>query len=120
MVTAAEKIQDPPEGTETPSKLRSYDTSLLSQADAMAGKARDGKLQLEDVENLIRAAFRETTAYPTVARVKPFERVSRSALAGEIHAQFSDVAAVAWTTPAADPVPGMELPTINSLSVGVV
>jgi len=54
MVTAAEKIQDPPEGTETPSKLRSYDTSLLSQADAMAGKARDGKLQLEDVENLIR------------------------------------------------------------------
>lgn len=76
-----------------------------------------------DVENLIRAAFRETAAYPDVARVAPFERVSRSALAGEIHEEFgSKVEAVDWTAPVADPAPLMQLPVIRraSLDAGAV
>lgn len=93
------------------------DVTITADANLTAGD----KTQLgTDVENLIRAAFRETTAFPNVPRVAPFERVSRSALAGEIHEEFGDdVDSVDWTLPAADPVPALELPVINLITVGV-
>ena len=69
---------------------------------------------------LIRAAFRESAAYPDVARVAPLRRVSRSALASEIHDEFgSKVEAVDWTAPVADPEPQIQLPVINTLTVTV-
>jgi len=72
------------------------------------------KIQLaSDVENLLRAAFRENAAHPTVPRVAPFERVSRSELAGEIHEAFANAEAVDWIQPAADPLPVLELPVIH-------
>lgn len=94
------------------------DVTITADPNLTAGD----KTQLgTDVENLLRAAFRESATYPNVARVAPFERVSRSALAGEIHEDFgSKVEAVDWTAPVADPAPLMELPVINSIVVGVV
>jgi len=80
-------------------------------ADAAADQADKDQLQA-DVENLLRAAFRESAAYPAVPRVAPFERVSRSALSGEIHEAFPLAEAVDWTAPAADPEPNLELPVI--------
>ncbi|MDH5751559.1 MAG: baseplate J/gp47 family protein [Deltaproteobacteria bacterium] len=72
-----------------------------------------------NVENMLRAIFRDSTAYPEYSRVAPNERVSRSAIAGWLHDEFIDIEAVTWTTPAADPEPGMEVPVINTLSVTV-
>ena len=62
-------------------------------------------------------AFRENSAHPTVPRVAPFERVSRSDLAGEVHNAFSNAEAVDWTQPAADPLPVLELPVIHRVSL---
>jgi uncharacterized phage protein gp47/JayE len=85
-------------------------------ADATA--AERAQLQI-GVEDLLRAAFRESAAYPDLPRVAPFERVSRSALAGHIHEAFPLVEAVDWTAPAADPQPGLELPVLGTLTVTV-
>ena len=95
------------------------DLAVTIAADGNATAADKAQLAA-DVENLLRAAFRESAAYPGVPRVAPFERVSRSALAGQIHAAFAAVEAVDWTAPAADAEPGMALPTINSLLVTVL
>jgi uncharacterized phage protein gp47/JayE len=67
-----------------------------------------------DVADLLRAAFRESAAYPDVPRVAPFQRVARSALGGAIHEAFgASVVAVDWVSPAADPDPAMALPVIQ-------
>ena len=81
-------------------------------ADAEAIQAEQEQLQ-SDVATLLRAAFRESTAYPDVPRTAPFERVSRSALAGHVHAEFPLAVAVDWTAPATDPEPGLELPVLQ-------
>jgi uncharacterized phage protein gp47/JayE len=93
------------------------DVTVTADADATAAD----KAQLAtDVEDLLRAAFRESAAYPDVPRVAPFERVSRSALAGHVHEEFPLVEAVDWAAPAADPQPGLELPVLGTLTVTVV
>ena len=62
-------------------------------ADAEATAAERAQLA-GDVEALLRAAFRESADYPDVPRVAPFERVSRSALAGQNHDTWDLVEAV--------------------------
>jgi len=85
------------------------DVSITADVDATPAD----KDQLKtDVEDLLRAAFRESAAYAAVPRVAPFQRVSRSALGGEIHDALPLAEAVDWTAPAADPEPALELPVI--------
>jgi uncharacterized phage protein gp47/JayE len=99
-----------------PALVVNVDVAVTADAEATAAD----KAQLAtDVEDLLRAAFRESAAYPDVPRVAPFERVSRSALAGHIHEAFALVEAVDWAAPAADPQPGLELPVLGTLTVTV-
>lgn len=50
--------------------------------------------ELLEVENRIRAAFRETAAYPEMTRAKPESRFSISQLAHEIHSKMENVESV--------------------------
>ncbi|MDH4207556.1 MAG: baseplate J/gp47 family protein [Anaerolineae bacterium] len=93
--------------------------ALSVTADVNLTTADKAQLQT-DVENLLRAAFRESEAYPDVPRVAPYERVSRSALSGHIHRELAGVRAVDWTVPAADPQPGLALPVLGTLIVTVI
>lgn len=92
------------------------DIEITVTAEANASAADKTQLA-SDVENLLRAAFRENSAHPDVPRVAPFGRVSRSELGGEIHDAFSNAEAVDWIQPAADPLPVLELPVIHRVSM---
>jgi len=92
---------------------------LTLTALATATPAEKAQLDL-DAETLLRAVFRESAAYPELTRVAPFARVSRSALGMMLHEKFPLIAAVDWTSPAADPIPGMQLPVITALTITVV
>ncbi|HEX7927330.1 MAG TPA: baseplate J/gp47 family protein [bacterium] len=83
---------------------------ITPNADATEG---DIALLLSTVEDLIRAAFRQSVAYADVPRVAPFKRVATSGLGGQLHAHFPLLDAVEWTLPADDPEPGLELPVIQ-------
>ena len=94
------------------------DIALTVTAESTLIAADKAALQVA-VEDLIRAAFRESTAYPAVPRVAPYERVSRSSLSGHIHRELTGLVAVDWTAPAADPQPSLALPVLGTLSVTV-
>lgn len=88
------------------------------QITALATATEDDRTAIgQGVADLIRAAFRQSSAYPTVPRVAPFKRVSRSALSRQIHEAFPLVEAVDWLAPAADPQPNMELPVIRAATL---
>ncbi len=87
---------------------------------ATAEATSDDKTALQTgVETLIRAAFRENSAFPDVPRVAPFKRVSRSALTAAIMDNFPLAEAVDFTTPSTDPIPDLELPILAALTVSV-
>ncbi len=67
-----------------------------------------------DIENFIRAAFRESSAYK-VTTCKPNDIFSFSVLAGEIHVQFPQLKTLNFTNE--DISTGLWLPTIGTLNV---
>lgn len=67
-----------------------------------------------DIEQFIRAAFRENTDYsPT--KTYPFSRFSLSRLAQELHSQFPKLASVDFTQD--DVVSGLAIPRLQTLTV---
>ncbi|WED29050.1 baseplate J/gp47 family protein [Vibrio sp. DW001] len=76
--------------------------------------------ELTEVENRIRAAFRETEGYPEMTRAKPNSRFSLSLLGSEIHTNMTRVASVKFTVGEKvqeDITSQLEQPRINSLIV---
>ncbi|MFA0810854.1 baseplate J/gp47 family protein [Microbulbifer epialgicus] len=90
-------------------------TVTVYTIDGLSGDTKDNIKA--DVENFIRAAFRENQDYkPTL--VKPWSRFSFSFLGGELHGQFELLRGVDFNLDYI--VSQMDLPRINSLSVTVV
>ncbi|MFB9135726.1 baseplate J/gp47 family protein [Vibrio olivae] len=76
--------------------------------------------ELEEVEGRIRAAFRETAAYPDMTRAKPLSRFSLSRMGSEIHTHMALVSSVRFTVGGKvqeDIVSGLEQPRLQSLVV---
>ncbi|KHN58855.1 baseplate J/gp47 family protein [Aeromonas hydrophila] len=70
---------------------------------------------LASVEALIRAAFRESTAYPDVTRTAPRSRFSFSQLTRELHETFPALASLDFAN--ADIVSQLAIPRLASLEV---
>jgi len=68
-----------------------------------------------DVEAAVRAAFRETAAYPDVTRVLPFARFSFSRLAKELHTELTNIDSLSFNL--ADIESSQDIPRLNSLTV---
>ncbi len=66
-------------------------------------------------ENLVRAAFRQSTDFPAVTRTWPRSRFSLSQLAGELHSQFPQILSLRFGE--SDIVAGLAIPRLNSLEV---
>ncbi|CAK3879446.1 Baseplate protein J-like domain-containing protein [Vibrio crassostreae] len=76
--------------------------------------------ELLEVEGRIRAAFRETAAYPEMTRSKPESRFSLSLLGTEIHTNMTEVESVKFTVGGKvqeDIVSGLEQPRLKTLTV---
>lgn len=76
--------------------------------------------ELAEVENRIRAAFRENAGYPEMTRAKPNSRFSLSLLGGEIHTSMANIESVKFMVGEKvqeDIVSGLEQPRLNSLVV---
>jgi hypothetical protein len=76
--------------------------------------------ELLDVEARIRAAFRETEAYPEMTRAQPQSRFSISELASEIHTNIDNVKSVKITVDGEvqqDIVSALTQPRLQSLTV---
>jgi hypothetical protein len=76
--------------------------------------------ELLDVEGRIRAAFRETEAYPEMTRAKPSSRFSISKLATEIHTNIDNVKSVKITIDGdvqQDIISALTQPRLQSLTV---
>jgi NTP pyrophosphatase (non-canonical NTP hydrolase) len=76
--------------------------------------------ELLDVEARIRAAFRETEAYPEMTRAQPQSRFSVSELATEIHTNIDNVKSVKITIDGEvqqDIISALTQPRLNSLTV---
>ncbi|WP_375750954.1 baseplate J/gp47 family protein [Vibrio sp. HN007] len=73
-----------------------------------------------EVENRIRAAFRESEAFDEMTRAKPESRFSLSLMAGEIHNNMDTVKSVKLTVGGKvqeDIISGLEQPRLSSLTV---
>lgn len=68
-----------------------------------------------DIEQFIRAAFRQNAAYKNVTKCKPNELFSFSQLATEIHTQFSELKTIRFEN--ADINCELWLPTINTVAL---
>lgn len=83
----------------------------------------DEKTSLKSsIEDLIRASFRESSAYEEVPRVTPYKRFSWSKISRDIHNEFESEGAVdsiSMISPSSDINPGLQLPTINTLVINV-
>ena len=76
--------------------------------------------ELLEVEGRIRAAFRETAAYPEMTRSKPESRFSLSLLGTEIHTNMTEVESVKFTVGGKvqeDIISGLEQPRLKTLTV---
>lgn len=76
--------------------------------------------ELLEVENRIRAAFRETAAFPEMTRTRPQSRFSLSQLGTEIHNNMENVLSLTFTVDAAvqtDIVSALAQPRLQSLIV---
>ncbi|HHF0547255.1 baseplate J/gp47 family protein [Vibrio alginolyticus] len=76
--------------------------------------------ELLEVEARIRAAFRETAAYPEMTRAKPEHRFSLSLLGTEIHTNMTEVESVRFTVDGKvqkDIISKLEQPRLKSLAV---
>ena len=76
--------------------------------------------ELLEVEDRIRAAFRETAAYPEMTRAKPESRFSLSLLGTEIHTHMAQVESVKFTVGGKvqeDIISVLEQPRLKTLTV---
>ncbi|MBY7871710.1 baseplate J/gp47 family protein [Vibrio fluvialis] len=76
--------------------------------------------ELLEVEDRIRAAFRETAAYPEMTRAKPQSRFSLSLLGTEIHTNMAQVESVKFTVGGKvqeDIISDLEQPRLKTLTV---
>ncbi|WP_210437583.1 baseplate J/gp47 family protein [Vibrio crassostreae] len=76
--------------------------------------------ELLEIEDRIRAAFRETAAYPEMTRSKPESRFSLSLLGTEIHTNMTEVESVKFTVGGKvqeDIISGLEQPRLKTLTV---
>ncbi|WP_299689321.1 baseplate J/gp47 family protein [uncultured Vibrio sp.] len=76
--------------------------------------------ELLEVEDRIRAAFRETAAYPEMTRAKPESRFSLSRLGTEIHTNMVQVESVKFTVGGKvqeDIISDLEQPRLKTLTV---
>jgi len=76
--------------------------------------------ELLEVEDRIRAAFRETAAYPEMTRAKPESRFSLSLLGTEIHTNMAQVESVKFTVGGKvqeDIISDLEQPRLKTLTV---
>ncbi|CAK3479846.1 Baseplate protein J-like domain-containing protein [Vibrio crassostreae] len=76
--------------------------------------------ELLEVESRIRAAFRETAAYPEMTRAKPESRFSLSLLGTEIHTNMAQVESVKFTVGGKvqeDIISDLEQPRLKTLTV---
>ncbi|MEZ9463193.1 baseplate J/gp47 family protein [Vibrio splendidus] len=76
--------------------------------------------ELLEVEDRIRAAFRETAAYPEMTRAKPESRFSLSLLGTEIHTNMAQVESVKFTVGAKvqeDIISDLEQPRLKTITV---
>ncbi|WP_373939075.1 baseplate J/gp47 family protein [Vibrio kanaloae] len=76
--------------------------------------------ELLEVEDRIRAAFRETAAYPGMTRAKPESRFSVSLLGSEIHTSMAQVESVKFTVGGKvqeDIISDLEQPRLKTLTV---
>ncbi|MGO2159282.1 MAG: baseplate J/gp47 family protein [Vibrio toranzoniae] len=76
--------------------------------------------ELLEVEDRIRAAFRETAAYPEMTRAKPESRFSLSLLGSEIHTSMPQVESVKFTVGGKvqeDIISDLEQPRLKTLTV---
>ncbi|MGC6377619.1 baseplate J/gp47 family protein [Bisgaard Taxon 45] len=79
------------------------------------GEVRKGEIK-QDVENMIRCAFRENRNYK-VTKTYPFSRFSWSKLGEEIHAKHSEIDSLVWGQQ--DIKSELTIPRIQSLTVTV-
>lgn len=68
----------------------------------------------QEVENMIRCAFRENSGY-NVTKTYPFQRFSFSKLGEEIHTQFSEIESIAWGQ--SDILNDLAIPRIRRLTI---
>ncbi|TCV59506.1 baseplate J-like protein [Vibrio crassostreae] len=76
--------------------------------------------ELLEVEDRIRASFRETAAYPEMTRAKPESRFSLSLLGTEIHTNMAQVESVKFTVGGKvqeDIISDLEQPRLKTLTV---
>lgn len=77
----------------------------------------------QEVENRIRAAFRESNAHQEITRAKPQSRFSLSKLGSEIHVDMSTVESVRFTVDGQvqeDIIAELEQPRLQSLTINEV
>lgn len=81
------------------------------------GTATETKTEVTaDIEQIIRAAFRENREYEKITRVKPFSRFSFQRLGAEIlTAKPGQLISIEWGQP--DIASAMSIPRINSLTI---
>ena len=107
----------------SPLPPKPIDLALTITAVVGTTQAQKDALRLK-AEDIIRAAFRESAAYPSVHRVAPYQAVSLYYLGVAIWDLTSEpvriIQSMAWTTPAGDVAVGMERPTIQTLTVTVL
>jgi hypothetical protein len=70
------------------------------------------------VEQRIRAAFRESAGYPDITRALPNSRFSLSNLSRELHEQLPALRSISFNR--GDIVSGLVVPKLHTLVVGVV
>lgn len=81
------------------------------------GTAQDEQDEIQaDIENMIRAAFRENKDY-TVTLTYPNNRFSFGKLTGELIRRFENIESIEWDH--GDIVSGWDIPTINDLAITI-
>jgi len=71
-----------------------------------------------DIENMIRAIFRENSEYPELDRVQPYGTLRLSKIITYLHNKF-ELESVTIDLPAADLVSDLELPTLSTVTITV-
>ena len=69
------------------------------------------------VEDRVRAVFRESTAFASLPRVRPQEKVGLAPVTADVSATFPEVLTVEWSQDVINPA--LELPILDSLTVTV-
>ncbi|CDT98536.1 NAD synthase [Vibrio coralliirubri] len=94
---------------------------VIAEVVLIANLAEQTKVnELLEVEDRIRAVFRETAAYPDMTRAKPQSRFSFSLLGSEIHTNMEQVESVRFTVDGSvqeDIISNLDQPRLTSLIV---